>query len=231
MIMRYIALIIFILSFIVSSASVVLSSSETRPNSMQIIQKITDTTTAEKKENLPSKTTPVTPSWVYYFTVFNFLWTVGFSYFTWKLNRAASIKDKYWFREILLPTCIKPLQEFAEQQTSNLKTLENGSSAVAAAKQKKAYKAYLSNFKDHKSDVLTKFMVLLPIKREIYDDVVGKLDDLEDSVTLYCATKSFGAVKDEVRKGVNESHPGQAIYSALGEIMVMISDKHLELYT
>jgi len=229
--MRYIAFIIVIFSFTIASASLVLSSPDSKLTNTQIIQKNADMAMAEKKEDVLSETTQTTPSWVYYFTVFNFLWTVGFSSFTWKLSRSASIKDQYWFREILLPTCIKPLQEFAEQQTSNLKSFEHGSSALTTTKQKKAYKEYLSNFKDHKADVLTKFMVLLPIKREIYDDVVGKLDDLEDSVTLYCATKSFDTVKDEVRHGINESHPGQAIYSTLGEIMVMISDKHLELYT
>jgi hypothetical protein len=60
--MRDITIIIVILSFTIATAPFVLSS-ETKPASTEIIRNATDTTMAEKKENVPLKTTQVTPPW------------------------------------------------------------------------------------------------------------------------------------------------------------------------
>jgi len=69
----------------------------------------------------------------------------------------SSIKDKYWFREIILPICIKPLVDFANDQAARLHTMEK---EEVVGKDKERYTAYLTKFKHDKASVINRFMIL-----------------------------------------------------------------------
>jgi hypothetical protein len=211
--MRYVAIAIAVLCLIAISVSLVISSSEVKSK-----QTTTDAQkqTKEKGSNTDKQLTP--PWWVYVTGVIaglNFLYTVFFNIYKLIKSRSESIKDKYWFRKILLPICVNPLNEFANKQTTELKAVEEGASdsKIDDGQRIKIYKQFLVKFSDEKSDVINRFMVLLPIQKELYAIVAIKLDELEDSVTEYCMNKSFGTDMGAV------SHPGQVIFTSLGEIM------------
>ena len=140
----------------------------------------------------------------------------------------SSIKDKYWFREIILPICIKPLVDFANDQATLLHTMEK---EAIAGKDKERYTAYLTKFKHDKASVINRFMILGPISSDLYGAVASRLDNLEDSVTLYCAKKSFDSVFVEDEEVLYHSaRPDQAIFTTLSEIMIIMSEKHAQLF-
>ena len=222
--MRYVAIVIAALCLIAISMSPAISTSDVESK-----QTATTVHKSIKEKDSDSEKSSSPPWWVYLTGVVagvNFLYTVSFNFYKLFKSHSESIRDKYWFRTILLPICVDPLSEFANKQTGELKSVEAGAleSGIDDAQRKKIYKAFLLKFSDEKSDVVNRFMVLLPIQKELYDIVARKLDELEDSVTEYCANKSFGTDMGKV------SHPGQVIFTSLGEIITAISKEHSKLF-
>lgn len=223
--MRYVAIVISVLCLIAISVSPIIFS-ETEAKTKQTT---TDNQKSNIEKNIISEKSFTQPWWVYltgFVAGLNFFYTVLFNLYKVIRGRSESIKDKYWFRKILLPICIDPLNEFANKQTAELKSVEEiaSTSGAETGERNKIYKQFLVKFSDEKSAVVNRFMVLLPIQKELYAIVATKLDELEDSVTAYCANKSFGNDMGEI------SHPGQVIFTSLGEIIKAISEKHSKLF-
>lgn len=222
--MRYIAIMIAILCLTFTLLTTSILSAEIKAK-----QTTTNIQKSIKEKDATSEKVLTPPWWVYLTGVIaalNFGWLVIFNIFQFNKSRSESIRDKYWFRKILLPICINPLNEFANSQTLQLKSVEDDAltSGIENGARNKLYKEYLGKFGEEKNNVINRFMVLLPVHKELYVIVSRKLDELEDSVTEYCKNKSFGTDMGNV------SHPGQVIFTSLGEIMMEISKKHSELF-
>ena len=145
-------------------------------------------------------------------------------------DRNLSIEDEFWFRQVLLPICIQPLQKFALTQAEEINALESKSKKQGLKDKNGPYRDFLKLFKHEKNTLLSQFMVLGPISQELYRSVTETLDDLEDYVTEYCAFNSLGKDVISETQYSDYSNPKQTLFIKIGEIILTLSKKHKDLF-
>ena len=103
-----------------------------------------------------------------------------------KLRRIA-LKDDFWFRTIVLPTLLEPLQKFSTEQSQKLRELKMADSADGDD-----YDNYLADFEISISAIIDRCHVVQSHSVSLYNELIEQFEQLEDRVTLYCYKKGTG---------------------------------------
>ncbi len=145
-----------------------------------------------------NKWLPSPSPWILWVTVFVALGTFVLRLYNYIVerrdksrDRKISIEDEFWYRGVILPTCLEPLLQFVLVQSDKLHNLNNR--FLNSDENKNAeYKTYLDQFQKEKRSLENRSIVLEVISEEAYASVTKELDDLEDAVTTHCAFNSLG---------------------------------------
>lgn len=158
--------------------------------------------------------------------VWNIL-TAAHQYFKNKKDRTRSIHDDYWFRTVVVPTVLKPLIEFADEQSESLVKLDrkNGSGDNVEIK----YQEYLDCVQNKLIIFRKRCVLLKALDVGLVEDISKLFDDLEDQVANYCLEQSQGVDNGGVATRSSAFIYGK-YFDVISDIVEAIKVKHLEAF-
>lgn len=120
-----------------------------------------------------------------YIIVNAFLVLLNLSLFFWgkydeSKIRKLYLKDNFWFRTVALPMILKPLQEFSIKQTKAIRRM-----SVSKNMKTSDYDEFEKKFKSDIHDLMDRCHVINSQSIPLYNDLLGKFDAMERSVTTY----------------------------------------------
>lgn len=143
----------------------------------------------------------------------------------------ANVHSDYWFSSILMPICIEPLVKFVFKSADRMFTLNADTSGEDAEVIRISYNEFLASFKQERSDITSRCLIIASVSPDLYKSVTTKLDVIDDILTQHCYIKSNGGQSaDERRMGEALFVREQIIYS-LNDILDSIYNcyKHMRL--
>lgn len=176
------------------------------------------------------------PAGLVWFTVFiaatTLIWGV-FSYIFDKLHerrlRRQRRIDEYWFRTVVMPMCIQPLENFLTAQAENFKHKNTSTIPNSTAISPRKYSLLLREFKDGKEKIKDRFLLTQVFNEQLYIIVANKLDQLEDEVALHCAYNELGK-ESNVQENVGDpSYIHSYIYTSLRDIFNQFIKLHQKI--
>lgn len=130
-----------------------------------------------------------------------------------------SIIDEFWFRKVFSPHCINPLIDFI---TSELESLNQ----IDLKNTKGSFRTYNIHFQKEKEKIIRRFMLFSGWNNDVYDLVSKKLDDIDDTITIFCAEKENQKTEDEP---MTFSDVENQVYSLFGLMLQDLTQKHLNM--
>ncbi len=138
------------------------------------------------------------PPWTLWFAVFAA--AAGVLKFVIELflrskDKAKGVVDDYWYRTVLMPDCVTPLQSFLDSMHEKLKRQNQlfiGNAAIAAIG-RAHFRDFIEEFQEEKQRLVRKFFILRSIDTQIHETVATHLDDLEDKVIEFCVKTAVDA--------------------------------------
>ena len=110
-----------------------------------------------------------------------------------KLRRIA-LKDDFWFRSIALPIILERMQDLCDKQTRAFRKL------MADNADGYDHKKYLDNCQPDIHDMIDKCHVVQIYGDELYHELIGQLELMEDKIAEYCFSLTLG--KRQNQEGV-----------------------------
>lgn len=154
------------------------------------------------------------PSWTLWFAVIASVLLVMqriitpiWNFFKNKAARRLAVVDDFWYRKILMPQCMTPLQKFFEDYGERLQSLNKSriKNPTLDGIPSPEYQKYVSEFQQEKERLVRQFFVLRAIDSEIHEQVAQFLDRLEDHVTEFCYKIAISSNIDELEVSAVES--------------------------
>lgn len=108
------------------------------------------------------------------------LWEFGVSRFD-RGNDQRIACDAFWYESIIVPRIVEPLLDFLTQQHDKLQLLANGSSTGVDP-----FTSFNREFQDAYSHIATRIRILQVISQSTHSEIMKRLDELEDAVTVHC---------------------------------------------
>ena len=119
-----------------------------------------------------------------------FIANIIYQQYSDKKLRKVITKDDFWFRSIVLPTIIDPLQKFVNKQSKYIRKL-NRDNYSDEREEKRKYDEYLDKFVELDIKIMYDRCYLIKIhSHDLYEKLIKILEGLEDKIALYCYKKS-----------------------------------------
>lgn len=144
---------------------------------------------------MPDPVFPDPPTWTLWFAVgasallfvqrfFAPVW----NFFRHRAARRLAVIDDYWFRKVLMPQCMEPLQDFFEEKGEQILSLNDKipPNSKLSGKLARKYDQFAQQFQTDKERLVRRFFVLRAIDAEIHETLAQLLDGLEDRVLEFC---------------------------------------------
>jgi len=171
--------------------------------------------------------------WITVFVAFfTFIWRI-YAFIVGRRDRSyernISIEDEYWYRGVILPTCLEPLLLFVLDQSDKLQHLNNRFSVGSDSKGDE-YKSYLEQFQKEKRSLVNRSIVLEVISSDVYSSVAQLFDDLEDAVTEHCAISSLGSDSVDDTRYEKYIVTEERFFTFLRDVYQIFVDQHRQIF-
>jgi hypothetical protein len=145
------------------------------------------------------------PAWVTWLSLGGglsaFLWHL-YEYVTDRRDRDADLRretDAYWYDAIVIEQILGPLLEFL--QTQSVKFDSIGRSSAPAAGPGDPFRQYLDAYQERYAALACKIRLLQVVSKVVYEDLMKRLDDLEDSIAIICYENSRAIEGAQLTRG------------------------------
>jgi hypothetical protein len=127
------------------------------------------------------------PAWITWLSLVG-----GVSAFVWRLwefevsrfdrgNDQRIACDAFWYESIIVPRIVEPLLDFLSQQHEKQQLLANDSSTDV-----NRFTNFNRQFQEAYSQIASRIRVLQVISQSTHSEIMKRLDELEDAVTVHC---------------------------------------------
>ncbi|MDH5368464.1 MAG: hypothetical protein OEW99_00450 [Gammaproteobacteria bacterium] len=141
-----------------------------------------------------------------------------------KKNKELSVKDEFWNRTIIFPIFIEPLVVFSLSNSTKLKKIKSDVRTEKLDELKEITKSYYESFDAEINELYDSCLALKIIGQEVYDEVNTCLEEIDDTVSTYCAKINIASDKNVI---LNKVHMDNLFFmTKFTEIINKLIDKH-----